>query len=147
MKQMMKGTLPSGMAWMEDGGELFVRGTNAMGEKEWLVPTLGSLSKEDADAFAALGAAMNMEAEKARKCFSRGWECVVTSHENGWIDYHLRGDGEGGVEAKGRQWRPYGPRGREIDAVDGEWSDFGPSIMEYRRDILAAWKEDFGKEA
>ena len=144
---MMKGKLPSGMKWQEMDGDIFVWGTNAAGEREWLVPVIGTLSEEDADELAALGGAMNAETEKARKCFSRGWECVVTSHENGWIDFHLRGDGEGGVEARGRQWRPYGPRGREIDAVDGEWWDFGPSIMEYRRDILAAWKEDFGRNA
>ncbi|MBQ9526890.1 MAG: hypothetical protein IJR68_04700 [Fretibacterium sp.] len=144
---MTKGKLPSGMKWMEQGGEIFVHGTNAAGEKEWLVPTWASLSEADRDELSAIAAEMNAETEKARRLFRNGWECAVPSHENSWIDFHLRGTPDGGIEAKGRQWRAYGSRGREIDAVDSEWWDFESSLPEYRRDILSAYKADFGEDA
>lgn len=133
---------------MEQGGEIFVYGTNASGVKEWLVPAWDTLSEEDKDELAALGAAMNAETEKAKRCFSGAWECAITPHEDEWIDFHLRGNGEGGVEAKGRQWRPYGPRGREIDAIDANWWTCSEEFLcEYRREILAEWEKDFGKNA
>ena len=70
---------------------------------------------------------------------------MVPSHEDRWIDFHLRSNGEGGIEAKGRKWRAYGPRGREIDAIDAGWWEVDDDFLEkHRRDILAEWDKDFG---
>lgn len=85
------GELPSGRAWMEFNGELWVYGKNAMGENEWLVPALSLLDPDDADEMACLGSTLNQEMDHMKQEaseYGREWmEVVLTDGDlDEWRD-------------------------------------------------------------
>ena len=147
---MKQGTLPSGMKWLEQDGELFVYGANTAGEQGWLTPAWDTLSGEDKDEMFVLMEALTSETDRAiseiRALTSGEWsgfpyvEIVTERLVRAITRTRLACDPEDGTIWGKSATYEIAPDGtwercqRDADAWEADWN----YIAEWRAEILSS---------